>query len=456
MDMEKRPDNIGRRGFIKALGASAALAAIGGGCGPSGGATAANRFVPTGEMAYRTDKLGNKISLLGFGMMRLPRVSRAHKESLADINDIDQDEVNRQVEYAIKHGVNFFDTSPVYVKGFSEKATGIALSRYPRSSYYLSSKLSNQRARSREESLRIYHKQFEDLQTDYIDHYFIHSVGSHENWKERYIDNGMLDFLLKEREAGRIRQLGWSFHGDGAFYEYLMKEYDWDFVMVQLNYFDWDLAVGRANMSARRQYEIAVERNVPVMIMEPLLGGRLAMPHYKVRERMMQADPAATAASWAMRFAGSLPNVFTVLSGMTFMEHLEENVCTYSPFKALDDKENAMLVDVARIMLENHNIVCTECQYCMPCPYGIDIPAVFTHFTRSMNEGNFPDDAQSPDYRRARRAYLVGLDRSVSPVRQANRCIGCRKCVPECPQRIDIPLEMQRIDKFVESLKVEV
>jgi hypothetical protein len=351
--------------------------------------------------------------------------------------------------------MNIFDTSPVYVKGFSEKSTGIALSRHPRDKYYISTKMSNMRQRSREDSIRMYHKQFEDLQTDYIDHYLIHNVGSQENWKERYLDNGILDFLLAEREAGRIRQLGWSFHGDGEFYKYLMTEYDWDFVLIQLNYFDWDLAVGRANISAKDQYEIAVERNVPIMIMEPLLGGRLAAPHYKVRERMMQADPNATAASWAMRFAGSLPGVFTVFSGMTFMEHLEENVYTYSPLKPLDASEKAMLVDVARIMLENHNIVCTECQYCMPCPYGLDIPSIFIHFSRSLNEGNFPDDRQSPDYRRARRAFLVGMDRNVSPMRQANRCIGCGKCVPECPQRINIPLELRRIDKFVETLKVE-
>jgi hypothetical protein len=318
--------------------------------------------------------------------------------------------------------------------------------------------MSNMRQRSREESLRMYHKQFEDLQVDYIDHYLVHNVGNPQAWKERYIDNGILDFLIKEREAGRIRQLGWSFHGEGDFFEYLMSGvYDWDFVLIQLNYFDWDLIAspGRTNISAQRQYEIAAERGVPVMVMEPLLGGRLAAPHYKVRERMMQTDPTATAASWAMRFAADLPGVFTVLSGMTFMEHLEENVCTYSPFVPLDAGEKAMLVDAAQIMLENHNIVCTKCQYCMPCPYGIDIPEIFTHFSRSLNEGNYPDDRQSPDFRRARRAFLVGMDRSVSRLRQANRCIGCGKCVPECPQRINVPLEMKRIDKFVESLKVE-
>ncbi|MDR2577597.1 MAG: aldo/keto reductase [Chitinispirillales bacterium] len=453
---------MNRRGFIKMLGAGAAGAAAAalGGCGQGGAGSPRTREVPMGKMTYRTDPMnGNKLSLLGYGMMRLPRVARMRGESLPDVNDIDQEAVNELVDYAIAHGVNVFDTAPVYCKGFSEKSTGEALSRHPRDKYFVATKMSNMRppARSREASIQIYNKSFEDLQVDYIDYYFIHNVGSPANFKERFLDNGILEFLMKEKEAGRIRNLGWSFHGDGEFFEYLMSDkYKWDFVMIQLNYLDWGNVVGqRTNVNAQRQYEIATKSNTPIWIMEPVLGGGLAMPHYKALERMTQADPEASAASWGFRFAGSFPNVATVLSGMTFMDHLQDNICTYSPLVPLTDSEREMLLgDVMEVMLEHRNIVCTRCQYCMPCPYGVDIPEVFTHYNRSMNEGNYPDNRKNLDFRRARRAFLVGMDRNVSPMRQANRCISCGLCVATCPQRINIPEQMVRIDKFVESLRV--
>jgi predicted aldo/keto reductase-like oxidoreductase len=456
------PCGMDRRGFMKMAGAGAVSAALAGlsGCGPGGGPRAGGREVPMGKMTYRTDpRNGNKLSLLGFGMMRLPRVPRRRGESLPDANDLDQEAINELVDYAIAHGVNLFDTSPVYCKGFSEKATGEALSRHPRDKYFISTKLSNSRppqAKEREASLRMYHKSFEDLRVDYIDYYFVHNVGSHQAFKERYLDNGMLDFMFREKEAGRVRNVGWSFHGDGDFFADLMSAgYPWDFVMIQLNYLDWGKVVSaaRTNIDARRQYEICVEKGVPIWIMEPLLGGGLAAPHYKARERMMQSDPSASAASWALRFAGDLPGVTTVLSGMTFMDHLQDNITTYSPLVQLNDGDKDMLNDASDIILHNRTINCTKCQYCMPCPYGIDIPEVFTHYNRSLNEGNFPDDRQSDDYKRARRAFLVGMDRNVSPVRQASRCINCRLCVSSCPQRLDIPAELQRIDAFIENLR---
>jgi len=462
MSLDNTVCNMDRRGFIKMAAAGAALAAVGG-CGSHDSLSQAKREIPTDKMTYRVDpKNGNKLSLLAFGMMRLPRVARARGESLPDTDDIDQEAVNELVDYAIAHGVNLFDTSPVYCKGFSEKATGEALSRHPRDKYYISTKLSNSRpasAKSREESLKLYHQSFENLKVDHIDYYFAHNVGSHAAFKERYIDNGILDFMFKEKEAGRVGSIGWSFHGEGEFFEYLAGAYPWDFTMIQLNYLDWGIVqdANRSNVSAQRQYDILTEKNVPIWIMEPLLGGGLAVPHYKARERMMQADPNASAASWAFRFAADFPNVVTILSGMMFKEHMQDNILTYSPFKPLSDAERSMLLnDISQIALENRNINCTKCQYCMPCPYGIDIPEVFAHYNRSMNEGNYPDDKQSPDYKRARRAFLVGLDRSVSPVRQAGRCTNCKLCLSSCPQRIDIPAQMQRVDKFTETLKVDV
>ena len=194
--MDNTPSTIDRRNFMKLAAAGAVGAALGG-CGPQVGRLAAKREVPTDKMTYRADpKTGAGVSLLGFGMMRLPRVARAKRESLPDTNDLDQEAINELVDYAIAHGVNLFDTSPAYCKGFSETATGIALSRHDRSKYFISTKLSNQREWSREGSMNIYKRSYEYLRTDYIDYYLVHNVGTHDNFKGRYIDNGMLDFLM--------------------------------------------------------------------------------------------------------------------------------------------------------------------------------------------------------------------------------------------------------------------
>ncbi|MCL2791780.1 MAG: aldo/keto reductase [Spirochaetaceae bacterium] len=458
-----KPCGMNRRGFIKLVGAGAvagtALATLGS-CGKTRAPQA--RVIPTDKMTYRVDpKSGNNLSLLGFGMMRLPRVVRRRGESLPNVNDLDQEAVNELVDYAIAHGVNVFDTAPPYCKGFSEKATGEALSRHPRNKYFIATKMSNRGASaSRAGSLRMYHKSFEDLKVDYIDYYFLHSPTSHRNFRERYIDNGILDFLVKEKEAGRIRNLGWSFHGDGNFFEYMSSgKYPWDFTMIALSYLDWwhmgARWAGSTNMEAQRKYDILVQNNIPIWIMSPVLGGGLAMPHFRAREQMAQEDPNVSSASWAFRFAGNLPNVVTVLSGMTFMDHLKDNIYTHSPLAPLSDSEKRMLEEISQIMLEKRTINCTKCQYCMPCPYGIDIPEILIHYNRSLNEGNYPEDRQCPDFRRARRAFLVGMDRRISPLRQANRCINCKLCIPTCPQRINIPQELRRIAKFVESLRVE-
>ena len=184
------------------------------------------------------------------------------------------------------------------------------------------------------------------------------------------------------------------------------------------------------------------------------MGGRLANVPDNIVAKMKQREPEQSVASWAFRFAGTPEGVLTVLSGMTYMEHLRDNLCTYSPLKPLNSEEQKFLMEIADDIYNLKTIPCNECNYCMPCPYGIDIPAVLSHYNKCIKEGNMPgNDAADPDYRRARRAFLIGYDRSVPRLRQADHCIGCGQCVEHCPQRIDIPKEMQRIDKFVEGLK---
>ncbi|MBR6589762.1 MAG: aldo/keto reductase [Bacteroidaceae bacterium] len=444
-----------RRDFLKIVGISTATgAATLYGCKPKTEAGAASGElgpVPTDKMTYRSyPSLGNdKVSILGYGCMRWPTIP--NPEGKGDI--IDQDAVNELVDYAIAHGVNYFDTSPVYVQGWSEKSTGIALKRHPRESYYIATKLSNFSNPTYENSLAMYRRSFEDLQVDYIDYYLLHSVGNGRTLKQRYIDNGMIDFLMEERKAGRIRKLGFSFHGSlEGFNEMLSyhEQYHWDFIQIQLNYVDWDGSNAKALYEALEQYQI------PGIIMEPLLGGRLSKLPDHIVGRLKQRSPESSVASWAFRFAGTPRMILTVLSGMTYMEHLQDNIRTYSPLVPLTEEEKEFLYETGRLIKQYPTIPCNDCKYCMPCPYGIDIPAILLHYNKCVNEGNVPEDQQDENYREARRAFLVGYDRSVPKLRQANHCIGCNQCSKHCPQRINIPRQLHRIDDFVEKLKQNV
>lgn len=447
------PDNISRRDFLKVLG-TAGIASAGISACANGGRDAKedNEY---GRMTYRTsNSTGDRISLLGFGMMRLPGGDR--KDEI-----IDQEAVNRLVDYALEHGVNYFDTSPAYCQGLSERATGIALKRHPRGSWHVATKLSNfaPSTWSREESIAMYRNSFKELQVDYIDYLLLHAIGQGgmEAFNTRYVDNGILDFLLEEREAGRIRNLGFSYHRDVKVFDYLLSrqdEYKWDFAQIQLNYLDWRHA-GKGDADAEYLYNELSKRNIQAIIMEPLLGGRLSRVPENVVAQLKKREPELSPASWAFRFAGSFPDVLTVLSGMNRMEHLQDNLHTYSPLHPLTEEEFDFLQDTASLMMEYGTIPCNDCKYCMPCPYGIDIPGVLLHYNKCINEGKMPVNPESGNYRRARRAFLIGYDRSVPKLRQADHCTGCGQCSPHCPQGIDIPKEMQRIDKFAEKLRRE-
>ena len=460
-----------RRGFLKRLGLGATATGLAmAGCDrasrPATETYSPDGEIPTDRMTTRVNPTtGDKVSLLGYGCMRWPNKPVEGNGAKEGDDEIDQEMVNRLIDTAIAHGVNYFDTSPAYCKGRSERATGIALSRHPRDSYFIATKLSNfsPSTWSREASLAMYRNSFKELQTDYIDYMLLHGIGmgddGMEAFKARYIDNGLLDFLLAEREAGRIRNLGFSYHGDIKVFDHLLAEHDrykWDFVQIQLNYVDWHHAkeVNPRNTDAEYLYTQLADRGIPAIIMEPLLGGRLAKVPDHIVTRLKQQEPERSVASWAFRYAGTHPGVLTVLSGMTYMEHLEDNLRSFCPLQPLTDKEMQFLYDTADLMMNYPTIPCNDCKYCMPCPYGIDIPAILLHYNKCINEGNVPENARSENYARARRAFLVGYDRSVPRLRQANHCIGCNQCAPHCPQSIDIPAELHRIDSFVESLKI--
>jgi len=414
------------------------------------------------KMTYRTNpSTRDKISILGYGCMRWPTITNS---SARDNNDeIDQNMVNELVDFAISHGVNYFDTSPAYCKGRSERATGIALHRHPREKYFIATKLSNFAPGTwdRKTSIAMYHNSLKELQVDYIDYMLLHGVGmgnGMEEFEARYINNGVLDFLLEERRAGRIRNLGFSYHGDIKVFDYLLSRhhnYKWDFVQIQLNYLDWKHAkeINERNTNAEYLYNELNKREIPAIIMEPLLGGRLSKVHDHIVARLKQQEPERSIASWAFRFAGSFPGVLTVLSGMTYMEHLQDNLRTYTPLQPLTEEETQFLYKTADLMMQYPTIPCNDCKYCMPCPYGIDIPSILLHYNKCVNEGNVPENIQAENYRNARRAFLIGYDRSVPKLRQANHCIGCNQCSVHCPQTINIPQELNRIDGYVEKLK---
>lgn len=463
-----KKDKITRRNFLKVLGGTTVgAAAVMAGCSPkkanTTGATTADN-VPASGMTIRINPHSNdRISLLGYGMMRLPTID----EPGASANEngdkpqiIDQKNVEKLVDYAMAHGVNYYDTSPVYCEGKSEEATGKALHKYPRKSYNVATKMSNMHDTSREASLQMYHESFKYLQVDYIDYYLLHVVGADgfNTFKARFLDNGILDFLYEERQAGRIRNLGFSFHGDVAAFNWCMEhndKYHFDFCQIEMNYLDWHHAhdLNSDNQNAEWLYEQCVSRGIPVVVMEPLLGGRLVNLPDKIIASLKQSRPEDSIASWAFRWAGTFKGVLTVLSGMTYMENLQDNIRTYSPLHPCTEHEKSFLEQTAQQMMKYPTVPCNACNYCMPCPYGINIPAIFVQYNKCVNEGNIPDSSKDPNYARERRAFLVGYDRNVPRLRQAAHCIGCNQCTPSCPQGIQIPEELHRIDRYVEKLK---
>ena len=445
-----------RRDFLKTAGAGALAVGATSLTGCSFSSDKRAEVSGDASMQMRTSpKNGEKVSLLGYGCMRWPM-----KKGEDGKDHIDQETVNEMVDYAYRNGVNYYDTSPAYLQGQSEEAAGIALSRYPRESYYIATKLSNFNNFSREAGLKMYRDSQKALRTDYFDYYLLHAIGTSgfEGFEERYINNGLLDFLLEEREAGRIRNLGFSFHGRKEVFDQFMafhEKYHWDFVQIEMNYVDWEHAKAPENVNADYLYEELAKRNIPATIMEPLLGGRLAKLPDAIAEKMKEREPQMSIASWAFRFCGSYPNILTVLSGMSSMDPLIENVETFSHFKPLNDEEKAFLMEMANLMEDYPTVPCNACSYCMPCPYGIDIPTIFRHYNDHVNSGEIAQSCEQDHFQRLKRRYLVSYDRAVETVRQADHCIGCGQCRPKCPQSIDIPRALRHIDRYVEKLKRE-
>ena len=394
------------------------------------------------RMTYRVQHgSGEQISLLGFGMMRLPD---------------DQEEVNRLVDYAIEHGVNYFDTAPMYMGGRSEVLTGNALSRHPRDKYYVATKMSNQRIWDFDEARQMYEQSFQRLKVDYIDYYLLHSIGGGgmDTLNKRFLDNGLLDFLLKEREAGRIKHLGFSYHGDVRPFDWLLDrqdQYHWDFVQIQMNFLDWRHASmrggRRVDADAEYLYNKCKKAGVQCVIMEPLRGGAFGRMASEFTDQLKAVRPDDSTARWAFRWVGSYPNILTTLSGMNQMEHLVDNVQTFSPLEVCTEAENALLAAIADQLSGFPTIPCTTCSYCMPCPYGVDIPGNFAYYNEQVNSHVLPlPDKQAADYAARKQQFLEGMRKALPNAEAwARSCADCEECLPKCPQQIRIPNQMSRI-----------
>ena len=404
---------------------------------------------------------GRKVSLLGYGAMRLPTVDGGHANGWAkdgySESGIDQKLLDAQVKYMLDHGVNYFDTSPAYCRGDSEACLGRALkaSGYARGDYVVATKLSNFAPQQYplDECKKMFERSLKYLQTDYIDNYLLHSVGNggFKTFSQRYLENGALDWCVKLREEKRIRNLGFSFHGDPKVFEWCLEhhgEYKWDFCQIQMNYVDWlhAKAVNERNLDAKYLYERLTELKIPIVVMEPLLGGRLARYNYALAKELTPLDPEASLAKWALRFCGTYPNVMTILSGMTFTEHIEENIATCSPLVPCGEKELAALERAAVALLKLNTIPCNSCQYCMPCPYGLDIPTILTFRNEVLSAKT------APSAREVLKAYAKAVPEEL---RRADHCTGCGRCFLHCPQTIDIPKELAVIDEWIDLLKNE-
>ncbi len=445
MDKENNRNEMSRRDFLRKLGMGAGAAVTMSMMQPF-------RMFAQGEkpkvvpsrMTYRVQHgTGEQISLLGFGMMRLPN---------------NQEEVNRMVDYAIEHGVNYFDTAPMYMGGQSEVLTGNALSRHPREKYYVATKMSNQRQNlwNFNDAKRMYEQSFERLKVDHIDYYLLHSIGGGgmDALKGRFLDNGLLEFLLKERKAGRIKHLGFSYHGDVRPFDYLLdhqEEYKWDFCQIQMNFLDWrhaSMGSGwKKDADAEYLYNKCEKAGVQCVIMEPLRGGAFGKMAKELTKQLQAVRPNDSTARWAFRWVGSYPNILTTLSGMNRMDHVEENIETFSPLEVCTEAENTLLAHIADQMSGFPTIPCTTCAYCMPCPYGVDIPGNFAYYNDAVNSHILPlPDKTAADYATKKKQFADGLREALPNTETwARSCADCEECLPKCPQQIRIPNQMARI-----------
>lgn len=373
-------------------------------------------------MIYR-DFMDKKLSLLGFGTMRLP---------LLPDGSIDEPQVFEMVRYAAGHGVNYYDTAYPYHNSMSEIIIGKALKQLPRESFYLATKYPGHQISQSYDPAATFEEQLKKCDVDYFDFYLLHNV--YENSLATYTDPkwGIVDYFVEQKRLGRIKHLGFSCHGMLETLSEFLDKYgsEMEFCQIQLNYLDWTL------QDAKAKYDLLTARGVPVWVMEPVRGGKLASLDDTAASKLKAIRPQDSIASWAFRWLERLPNVKMILSGMSNMEQMIDNIHTFEADDPLTDDENALLLDIAEGM--KNSVPCTACRYCCgDCPKGLDIPRLLAlyndmKFSPSFNVGMTVDS----------------LDEGGRPT----ACISCGRCAKMCPQKIDIPAAMKEFSEMLEKV----
>ena len=369
---------------------------------------------------------GEEISLLGFGTMRLPVVK-------ADSQEIDEVKAFEMFDHALAHGINYFDTAYGYHDGQSEIVVGKALARHPRESFFLADKMPSWLVQTESDTERIFHEQLKKCQVEYFDFYLAHNMTAGKI--DRLEDLKIYEFLVKMRDAGKIRHLGFSFHDSPAVLAKCLKRFDWEFGQIQLNYIDW------TEQDAQGQYELLRDAGLSVSIMEPIRGGALAAPALpeEVAKVFSDAAPELSPIQWTLYFAGAPENVYTVLSGMSSMDQLRENIEFMSNFRTLTDTENAVIPDALLAWKMGSPIPCTGCRYCMPCPMGVDIP-------KSLSILN--------NYRRKKASWTFLQEMNMlDPSKLPHYCVGCRRCESVCPQKIEVSSHMEEMTEMLNTFE---
>jgi len=371
----------------------------------------------------KTTKLDNSlldVSVLGFGCMRFP-------ESNGEVNI---NEAKKMMDFAYSNGVNYFDTAYPYHGGKSEIIIRDIIKHYDRETFYLADKLPLWDCKNSEDIDRIFHEQLKNCGVDYFDFYLIHAMN--KDRLNRVKELNVMKQLEKYKEEGKIHRIGFSFHDDLDVFKECIDYYNWDFVQIQLNYMD----IG--HQQGIEGYNILAEKGIMIVVMEPVKGGGLVKFNNKIEKLLTDYNNKDSIASWAFRWVGSLPNVKVILSGMSTMEQVEDNVNTFSNFIPLNLEEQTIIKKVRNEILDLSKVDCTSCNYCMPCPHGVNIPGnfgLYNDYSMYQNEGNIK--------------WAYGI--LVNKESDASVCTECGECIPKCPQQIEIPTSLANMEVYFKN-----